>query len=492
MDTTDGSSIDSSTKTTSTSAVEDHVVPSIKPPSPPKPYTLRQAFVKNCLRECQCNAPRASLEEDMLLTGLSTKDKQAIISHYEYTNNPLSLSDLPPPFNKYYLQYRVFDIVVFRKYATQAWNDVVQYFKNNKDLEKKYSKNINYKLQMYQQCRDSLSTTIQLLIAYPRNSHKYEESCNHFLNNSGIKDQFPIWNVTACKSYSYLSPEEYIKLLNTHAGGCFVSELYPRFRISPPPSADDAVNYDCDDASDTDTDGSSTDDDSSDDDDSGSTDAGDSSDDCDDDGMLSTNDDNDIRDDDADVGIIDSKGGNDKSCNAATAVRTSASSRRVFKSPHPDVGISSPPTEKKKNKPSKLESLIAEMNNVEHRNNNATKPPHQQRPVAQRRFYPSIGRSRYFRATTLMKHSTNCGGHKQDIVAKDIHTISNCGRCIRWYTRSKSNGTLTIYEKVIQNNCDPNATLLSLQITPSREILLHTRYANRSNNTFERFTDKLY
>ena len=227
-----------------------------------------------------------------------------------------------------------------------------------------------------------------------------------------------------------MSPEEYIKLLNTHAGGCFVSELYLRFRISPPPSADDdTVDDDCDDDDDdTDTaEGSSTDDDSSDDDKSGSTDAGDSSNDCDD-GMLSTIDVNDSRDADADVGIIDGpKGGNDKSCNAATAVRTSASSRRVFNTPHPDVGISSPalPNKKKKKKPSKLESLIAEMNNVEHCNNNATKPPHKHQVLPRRRFYPSEARSRYFKATTFMNHSIKCGGHKQDIVAKDIHTGTN-------------------------------------------------------------------
>ena len=35
--------------------------------------------------------------------------------------------------------------------------------------------------------------------------------------------------ISACRSYSYLSPEEYIKVLNTHMGGCFVTELYPRF-----------------------------------------------------------------------------------------------------------------------------------------------------------------------------------------------------------------------------------------------------------------------
>ena len=70
--------------------------------------------------------------------------------------------------------------------------------------------------------------------------------------------------------------------------------------------------------------------------------------------------------------------------------------------------------------------------------------------------------------------------------------ISNCGRRIRWFTRSKSDGTLTIYEKVIRHNCDPNSTILSLQITPNKEILLHTRYGNRSNNTSENFIDKLY
>ena len=428
MDSTDASNI---TDSSTTKAVEDDQPP-VKLPQIPKPYTLRQALIKKCLRECHHDTPRASLEEDMLLEGLTNNDKNTIISHYEYRNSPMQSSDVPPPYNKYYLQYHVFDLVVFNKYAKQAWNDIVQYFKYNKDLEKKYTKNINYKLQMYQQCRDSLSTTIQLLIAYPRNSHKCGEACDHFLNNSGIKDQFPIWNITACKSYSYLSPEEYIKLLNTHAGGCFVSELYPRFRISPPPAADDdTFDDDCDDDSDdtgTAEESSTDDDDGSDDEDSGSTDAGDSSDDCTD-GMLSTND---VNDDicDADVGTIDgSNGGNDNSCKASTAVRTSASARRVFKSPHPDVGISSPaaalPDKKRQKKPSKLESLIVEMNNVEHCNDNATKPPHKHQLLPRRRFYPSEARSRYFKATTFMKHSIKCGGLKQDIVAKDIHTGTN-------------------------------------------------------------------
>ena len=424
MDSTDASTTIANSN--STNAVEDDQPP-VKLPQIPKPYTLRQAFVKKCLRECQREAPRSSLEEDMLLEGLTNNDKTAIINHYEYRNSPMQSSDVPPPYNKYYLQYHVFDLDVFNKYAKQAWSDVVQYFKYNKDLEKKCTKNITYKLQMYQQCRDSLSTTIQVLIAYPRNCHKCKESCEHFLHNSGIKEQFPIWNITACKSYSYLSPEECIKLLNTHAGGCFVAELYPRFRISAPPAADDDTfnDDDCDDDSDTAEESSTDDDDGSDDDDSGSTDAGDSSDDCSD-GMLSTNDANDDICD-ADVGTIDgSKGGNDNSCKASTAVRTSTSIRRVFKSPHPDVGISAASSDKmKRKKPSKLESLIAEMNNVEHCNNNATKPPHKHQLLPRRRFYPSEARSRYFKATTFMKHSIKCGGHKQDIVAKDIHTGTN-------------------------------------------------------------------
>ena len=428
MDSTDATNtnniVDKPTNTNAT--LEDDQPPVKLLPQIPKPYTLRQAFIKKCLRECHRDAPRSSYEEDMLLEGLTNNDKTAIIEHYEYRNSPMRSSDVPPPYNKYYLQYHVFDLVVFNKYAKQAWSDVVQYFKYNKDLEKKYTKNITYKLQMYQQCKDSLSTTIQLLIVYPRNSHKYKESCDHFLNNSGMRDQFPIWNITACKSYSYLSREEYIKLLNTHAGGCFVAELYPRFRISaPPPAADD--DDDCDDDTDnTDTaeESSTDDDDSSDDDDSdsGSTDAGDNTDECAD-GMVSTNDANDDICDD-DVGTIDgSNGGNDNSRNAFTAVRTSASARRAFKSPHPDVGISS--DKKKGKKPSKLQSLIAEMNNVEHCNNTATKPPHKHQLLPRRKFYPSEARSRYFRATTFMKHSIKCGGHKQDIVAKDIHTGTN-------------------------------------------------------------------
>ena len=81
--------------------------------------------------------------------------------------------------------------------------------------------------------------------------------------------------------------------------------------------------------------------------------------------------------------------------------------------------------------------------------------------------------------------------HRNKVIRRQI-AISNCGRCIRWYARCKNDSTLTIYEKVTRNNCDPNATYLSLQITPSKEILLHTEYANKSSNISEKFTDKIF
>ena len=77
------------------------------------------------------------------------------------------------------------------------------------------------------------------------------------------------------------------------------------------------------------------------------------------------------------------------------------------------------------------------------------------------------------------------------IIRRQI-VISNCGRCIHWYARCKNDSTLPIYEKVVWNNCDPTATYLCLQITPSKEILLHTEYANKCSNTSEKFTDKIY
>ena len=80
---------------------------------------------------------------------------------------------------------------------------------------------------------------------------------------------------------------------------------------------------------------------------------------------------------------------------------------------------------------------------------------------------------------------------KNKVIRRQI-VISNCGRCIRWYARCRNDSTLTIYEKIVRNNCDPNATYLSLQITPNGNILLHTEHANKCTNTSEKFTDQLY
>ena len=74
----------------------------------PRPYTLKQAFFKKCLWECRRQSDNyhhyhmtsATLENDMLLEGISDDDKQAIINYYEYANNSLSSSGLPPPYNK--------------------------------------------------------------------------------------------------------------------------------------------------------------------------------------------------------------------------------------------------------------------------------------------------------------------------------------------------------------------------------------------------------
>ena len=64
----------------------------------------------------------------------------------------------------------------------------------------------------------------------PKKSTKGKELCDQFLIDSGLKSKFPSWNVSACTSYSCLSTEESIKLLNTDAEGCLVSHVYPRFR----------------------------------------------------------------------------------------------------------------------------------------------------------------------------------------------------------------------------------------------------------------------
>ena len=190
------------------------------PPPPPVKYTLKQAFYK-----AYTSTPPQN-ENDMLLRKIPREDKSKLIDYYEYANNP------SPHVDKYYTQYHAFELVVFKKHAADTWDAIVKFFKDTQTLSKRYSKNLSYMLQKQRQCANSYSTVILLVIAYPRHRQKHKEISEQFIIDSGLKSHFPTWGISACKSYTYLSPEEYIKLLNTHAEGCFVSHIYPRFRAS--------------------------------------------------------------------------------------------------------------------------------------------------------------------------------------------------------------------------------------------------------------------
>ena len=188
--------------------------------APPVKYTLKQAFYK------AYNSTPPQHENDMLLTKIPVEDKSKLIDYYEYANNP------SPHVDKYYTQYHAFELVVFKKHASDTWDAIVKFFKDTQTLSKRYSKNLSYMLQKQRQCANSYSTVILLVIAYPRHRQKHKEVSEQFIIDSGLKSHFPTWGISACKSYAYLSPEEYIKLLNTHAEGCFVSHIYPCFRAS--------------------------------------------------------------------------------------------------------------------------------------------------------------------------------------------------------------------------------------------------------------------
>ena len=189
-------------------------------PPPPIKYTLKQAFYK------AYNSTPPQNENDMLLTKIPLEDKGKLIDYYEFANNP------SPYVDKYYIQYHAFELVVFKRHAAETWDAIVKFFKNTQTLSKRYSKNLSYMLQKQRHCANSYSTVILLIIAYPRHRQKQREVSEQFIIDSGLKSHFSTWGISACKSYTYLSPEEYIKLLNTHAEGCFVSHVYPRFRAS--------------------------------------------------------------------------------------------------------------------------------------------------------------------------------------------------------------------------------------------------------------------
>ena len=185
---------------------------------PSHKYTQKQAFYK------AYNTTPPKHENDMLLTEIPHEDKSKLIEYYEYANNP------SPHWDKYYPQYHVFKLIVYKKHAAETWDAIVDFFLNNHQLLKRYSKNLSYMLQKQRQCLSSYSTVILMVVAYTRHRQKNKEVSEQFIIESGLKPHFPTWGVSACKSYAYLSPEEYIKLLNTHAEGCFVSQIYLRFR----------------------------------------------------------------------------------------------------------------------------------------------------------------------------------------------------------------------------------------------------------------------
>ena len=201
------------------------------------------------------------------------------------------------------------------------WKQVVSFFKDNQQFDKKYTKHLSYLLQKQRHCTNSYSTIILMLIAYPRYHQKNKESCDQFLIDSGLRAQFPSWNVSACRSYPYLSEEEYIKLLNTHSEGCFVAHVYPRFRAVTEEWQDEE-DIDIIDGSDID-DESSTDDGRIDDDDSSMTTSDE------DDDINCTSDDNDIVDGGGAV-VVTTK---------EARTPSSSLSHRIFSPPHPSIGV---------------------------------------------------------------------------------------------------------------------------------------------------------
>ena len=126
----------------------------------PKKYTLKQALYK----AYTTTAPKH--ENDMLLKEIPHEDKKKIIDCYEYANNP------SPHWHKYYTKYQAFELVVFKKHAAETWDAIVEFFKNNQQLSKRYSKSLSYMLQKQQQCLNSYSTVILMVVAYPRHRQK--------------------------------------------------------------------------------------------------------------------------------------------------------------------------------------------------------------------------------------------------------------------------------------------------------------------------------
>ena len=384
------------------------------PAPPPKKYTLKQAFFK----AYSTTPPKH--ENDMLLTEIPREDKTKLVDYYEYANNP------SPHWDKYYTQYHAFEVIVFKKHAADTWDAIVEFFKDNHQLSKRYSKNLSYMLQKQRQCQNSYSTVILMLIAYPRHRQKNREIAEQFIIDSGLKSNFPIWGVAACKSYAYLSPEEYIKLLNTHAEGCFVSHSYPRFCAFTDEweSRMTRRRHDDDDEEDGDDDSNSF---TSDDDDcDGGDDSSTTTTTSDDDMSCCSSSDDAATDDAAAVDVKDGGAPN--------------TTRRFFSPPHPSLAVSSSTNVSTKAVSSaRLSSpggsndddggtspvVVADKRNGGKKNvrfchtttTTTTNKLQTNRP--QKKML-----NRFYRATGFMSHA-NCGLHKLTVVAKDIHKQTN-------------------------------------------------------------------
>ena len=441
---------DQQQRTDSTADVEDAAEQVVVPPPPPTKYTLKQAFY----RAYNSTLPRH--ENDMLLTEIPREDKRKLIDYYEYANNP------SPHVDKYYTQYHAFELVVFKKHAAETWDAIVKFFKDSQQLSKRYSKNLSYMLQKQRQCLNSYSTIILLVIAYPRHRQKNKEVSEQFIIDSGLKSHFPTWGISACKSYAYLSPEEYIKLLNTHAEGCFVSHIYPRFRAFTDEWESRMIRRRHDDDDDDDDDSSSftseeDDDDCCDGGDDSSTTTTTSSDGCSSSSSSSSSDDDDDAAAAAAATVTDSdeEDGEEPEVVPPSLANTT---RRFFSPPHPSLAAAPPASCATKHRSSaKLSSPRGlkggddgtssaavsdrKKTKMEKRvtfcHSSSPKPP---RP---RHSQPMI--DRFYRATGFMSHA-NCGLHKLTVVAKDIHKHTNTlifhrrsfdRRCERNVVRSK-------------------------------------------------------
>ena len=384
----------------------------------------------------------------MLLTKIPLEDKGKLIDYYEYANNP------SPYVDKYYIQYHAFELVVFKKHAAETWDAIVKFFKNTQTLSKRYSKNLSYMLQKQRHCANSYSTVILLVIAYPRHRQKHREISEQFIIDSGLKSHFSIWGISACKSYTFLSPEEYIKLLNTHAEGCFVSHIYPRFRASTDEwdsrmirrrqKEDDAFRaftkdlearlkrgQEDDDGDDDDDDSSSSctsDDDDDDDDCCDGRDTGD--DDPSSDGSSSTSsdsDDDDIAAAPATVTNSDEEDGQDPDAPLPVVVDGGKgnTTRRFFSPPHPSLGVGSSANCATKRCSSAKLSSPGGLKDGDATTAAAKMRTQQKKHVTFCEKSPSkMMLDRFYRATGFMSHA-NCGLHKLTVVAKDIHKHTN-------------------------------------------------------------------